>query len=436
MTRSFALVSPCGLGNLGDAAIQQAVIHHIRKRIPNTEIFGVTLAPHDTERRHLIPSFPIAAGAAQQYRTLGPQEYTENLDAQHNVQRAHNGFLFSAARRLAHLLLPRGWPWLIHAEVLHIVNAFKLLRGIDVLIFSGGGQLDDFWGGSWQHPYAMFKWALLARIAGARVVFLSVGFGSLASSSSRVLTRFALSLAHYRSYRDATSKELMRQAGFKKNDPVYPDLAYSLPECEPSHSPKENQNVGRTIAVSPIAYCDPRSWPVKDAEMFRSYLHRLAQVVAWLLRNDYRVLLVASDSPDLRVVDELKALTLSLTPNHKRSRLQVPMVSTVDEFLQQVASASMLVASRLHGVLLAHVAGIRALALSYERKVNTLMEDMEQTHYCLNIEGFQPAEFQQVFRSLEAEFGIIKQIRSRVQEYRKLLDRQYDLTLMNEEIIK
>ena len=58
---NFALVSPCGTGNLGDAAIQDAMIAGIRQRFPNARIVAVTLNPQDTERRHGLVTFPIAA---------------------------------------------------------------------------------------------------------------------------------------------------------------------------------------------------------------------------------------------------------------------------------------------------------------------------------------------------------------------------------------
>jgi hypothetical protein len=67
MAPTVALVSPCGYGNLGDAAIQDAVIANIRIRHPDAKILGVTLNPSDTENRHGIKTFPIAAGARINY---------------------------------------------------------------------------------------------------------------------------------------------------------------------------------------------------------------------------------------------------------------------------------------------------------------------------------------------------------------------------------
>ena len=88
---------------------------------------------------------------------------------------------------IARLLLPRGWPW-NPREARHIINGFDLLKNVDVFVISGGGQLNEVWGGPWVQPYAMMKWAVLARLRGAKPIFLSVGFGSLDTRLSRFFT--------------------------------------------------------------------------------------------------------------------------------------------------------------------------------------------------------------------------------------------------------
>ena len=87
-----------------------------------------------------------------------------------------------ALGRAVRLILPdalRAGLRKVRREVDHLIGAFGHLRSVDVLIFSGGGQLDDEWGGAGEHPWAMFKWALLARLRNGRVLFLSVGYGKL-----------------------------------------------------------------------------------------------------------------------------------------------------------------------------------------------------------------------------------------------------------------
>ena len=57
----IGLLTPHTGGNLGDAAIQDALIYNIHKRLPQAEIWGFTLYPADTEKRHHIRAYPLTS---------------------------------------------------------------------------------------------------------------------------------------------------------------------------------------------------------------------------------------------------------------------------------------------------------------------------------------------------------------------------------------
>ena len=60
-------------------------------------------------------------------------------------------------------------------EISHSFEGYRVLRKQDLLVVSGGGQLDDKWGGPWVLPYALCKWVLLARAARVPCAVVSVG---------------------------------------------------------------------------------------------------------------------------------------------------------------------------------------------------------------------------------------------------------------------
>jgi polysaccharide pyruvyl transferase WcaK-like protein len=440
MPPTFALVSPCGFGNLGDAAIQDAMIVNIQQRFPRARIVGITLKPSDTSERHGVESFRMSAQGWPGYGQVWYDDrfYEANSDAsgQPSQTPAQGGLtktissLGSLCTRTVKLMLPEKIRSLLrraYAECRHVVKSWQLLRNVDTLIFSGGGQLDDFWGGCWGHPFAMMKWALLAKLANARVLFLSVGYGSLDSRLARVFTRLALTCADYRSYRDAGSRTLMRQAGFGKSDPVYPDIAYSRPEI---HQRRTRFKSVRAVGISPIAYCDSRVWPRSDPNAFEAYLKRMTQVAVWLLQMQRRLVCFASDGPDHRVANELIARVLSQVAHSQRADIVFAPVSSVDEFLEQAAAVDVLVASRLHGLLLSHLAGTPTIAISYDRKVDVLVRDMQQEPYSMNIDAFNLSDFQRTFAALEGAWSTVHdRLRVKREEYRVLLNRQYDSVL-------
>lgn len=436
MPPTFALLSPCGYGNLGDAAIQDAMIANIRSRHPNARILGITLNPRDTEQRHGINSFPIAAGARHNYGgTSAPAGQAADSvyvpGARHTLGRMVSSRLRRILGTIARSVVPerlKAWLRTLQREWEHSLDGFRLLRSVDKLIISGGGQLDEFWGGPWGHPWALLKWALLARFRNARVQFLSVGFGRLDSRWSRVLCRLALSLADYRSFRDAGSRDLMRRAGFDRmDDPIVPDLAYSRPGGRQRGALAEPI---RTVGISPIAYCHPDLWARRDARVYESYLERLTQVAIWLLETEHRLVFFASGGSDHRVIDEMIARLSSRAAPAQLAQIRVASVATVDGFLEQAAAVDIVVASRLHGLLLSHLAGTPTNALSFDRKVDVLMAEMDHQAYALNIDSFNLADFQRAFAALQGTWLTAReQLQTRQREYRGLLQRQYDRVL-------
>jgi polysaccharide pyruvyl transferase WcaK-like protein len=55
--RKIGVFGHVGNENLGDEAIIAAVIQNIRRRYPNAEIYGFTINPEDTRKRHKLRPF-------------------------------------------------------------------------------------------------------------------------------------------------------------------------------------------------------------------------------------------------------------------------------------------------------------------------------------------------------------------------------------------
>jgi hypothetical protein len=129
------------------------------------------------------------------------------------------------------------------------------LTGFDHVVVSGGGQLDEFWGGAFGHPYTLYRFAGAARRAGARLDILSVGTGTLATRLGRRFVRRALEAASYRSFRDARSRELAGPAGAAAGDPIVPDLAYGLPVAWLEPAPRARAGSASRRCATPTPGC-------------------------------------------------------------------------------------------------------------------------------------------------------------------------------------
>ncbi|HKA89878.1 MAG TPA: polysaccharide pyruvyl transferase family protein [Haliangiales bacterium] len=418
MPARIAFISPTGYGNLGDAAIIDSLIDGIRRRIPDAGIVGFTMNPSDTRERHGIPAFTCTGVSLRDYevreapadpgRAGAPAPARRALAAIPGARRAY---------RFARLAV---------AEIRHRRLSAERIRGFDWVVVAGGGQLDDFWGGAFGHPYALLRWGQLARRAGARYVILSVGTGSLTAPLSARFVRRALALADYRSFRDGRSRELVGDPGLVRDDPIVPDLAYGLP-LGPTPAAAPAATARPTVGVSPMAFADPRFWPEKDRERHRRHVESLAALAARLAGAGHEVVLFATDGSDRRSLAELRARADARLDAGGRARIRAPDYDGVAGLMDVLAGVDIVVAARLHGVLLGHVAGRPALAVSHERKVRTLMEDMGHARWCIDIDDFDPdagfARLQEIAADLPALAAVVRRTAA---DYRRRVDAQYD----------
>ena len=313
---------------------------------------------------------------------------------------------------------------LLSTELHHTVASYRILKDLDLLIASGGGQLDDYWGGCWGHPYTLFKWSLLAKATRTDFMFLSVGACSLTSLRTRFFLRTALKFASYRSYRDAGTKRLLAQMPFTRSDPVYPDLAFSY-SPQNTLDPVEIPTPRPVVGISPIAYLSGR-WPKTDSAVYESYIQALSSFVMHLIQQKYTVIFFATDSPDTAAIRQILTVLegCGITPN---STLMAPVIDNLGDLSATLRQLDYVVASRLHGILLSHTLTTPVLAISYDPKVETHMLDMEQSDYCLDIHTLGLGDLLHRFERLTANrHHIVSQLGRAVARRKAQLDEQYD----------
>ncbi len=67
-SHGVALLTPYDGGNLGDSAIQEALIENLRCNAPDAELYGITLDPARTSTRHGIRCYPLNANSTPHYQ--------------------------------------------------------------------------------------------------------------------------------------------------------------------------------------------------------------------------------------------------------------------------------------------------------------------------------------------------------------------------------
>jgi polysaccharide pyruvyl transferase WcaK-like protein len=179
--------------------------------------------------------------------------------------------------------------------------------------------------------------------------------------------------------------------------------------------------------VSPIAWLDPRMWPEKDSQRYEHYFGQLADFLRTLLRRKTRVALFATAAADHVVIADLtRVLREEGTPDLDEL-LEVSSARTVSDLLNVYASVDVVVASRLHGVLLSYACRVPVVAVSYDPKVEHLVDAFDQNAACLPIDTLESSQLlkalDQVWAAREA---ISRQLGVKASAFQELLADQYD----------
>lgn len=335
--------------NLGDTAIQTAVMRALHDRRPEVEFVAICTDPGDAARTFGLRAHDVSALEAVVDGATG---------------RSEPGVRPSrfARSRLPLQLLATAW------------HTRRIMRDLDMLLVSGSGQIDDFWGGPWEQPFRLLAWSAAARSQGKPVAYFGVGVDQLHTRAGRRLCLAALGRAQLRVLRDAGSLAALQTLGFDDACGVSPDPAFHLRPAAPVASPAPH---GFAV-VSPIAR---HAWPGASDDAYASYLRILGSAADHLQRRGLEVHFVCSQTRmDPPVVPAVQA---TMRGDVAATRVLTPQ--GVDDYLRLVQGASVVVASRLHALILALVAGTPVVGVSYARKVTQQMTDAGLAACCLEL---------------------------------------------------
>lgn len=424
----IALLGHCGTGNLGDEASIAAVLDNITRRSPDVSIVGLSMDPEDTTRRHGIPCramrqtiFPFE----REWSSASHPDGAGGLAGKLKAFAKKTGPLFRIGNALRRVLILR--PAQFIRETAFLVRALLFLCGIDMLVICGGGQLLD-WGGPWAFPYTLFKWALLAKCAHAKCVFLNSGAGPLDAPLSRWFVRRTLGMADYVSVRDRASGELLRKVGFSGAMKVAADAVWNLRLPERAKKPPVAARTECVIGIAPMAYGDSSRHWLDDKQIYRDLIANLAAFAGQMLERGYRIKLFSSDIWfDSKAIADLEAAIRQNDPALAPDRVMQEPVSDIDELFAALSGLDCYVTCRFHGVIFASLLNVPAIALAPHPKVTTLMEELGLSEYCVDIGQCSADDLTARTERLLANAEDVKaRIGRSVADFRSQLNRQFD----------
>ena len=388
-----------GTQNLGNEYTLQSIVHNARKYLPDAELTCICPDPEDVSARHKIPAIRMS--------------YRYSKDFQSRMERRRNSPIARLSSRVARLPL----------ELIEWAQAFKALRGAGVLVMPGTGMLGDFGISPLGLHYQILKWSIVAKLRHCKLFFVSVGAGPIAHPVSRWIVKRAASLADYRSYRDSFSREYLARIGFDTSrDFVYPDLAFSLTPRRVGS--RRLQGHSRVIGLGLMDYYGQR---MEHSELtYQSYLDKVTTFTAWLIEQKYIVRFLIGDvAYDQRIRRDVLGLLQTRGIKYEGQIIDEP-ISSVEEVIEQLRGTDIVVATRFHSIVLALMLGKPVLAISYHKKIDSLMAALELVEYSQSVDQLDPSLLVQKFIKLEQSSESLKLlIRRKVHEYHRNLDKQY-----------
>lgn len=235
-----------------------------------------------------------------------------------------------------------------------LIPRLRFLRALaraDVLLIAGGGLINDYW--LTLIPRYLL-WTLLARVFGTRVVWWAIGVGPIRRRPWRWLASGMLRMAHFVTVRDPASSALLDRIAPSVARITVPDPAYFNPAPE-SISPRSGLAI---IVRGPAPGDEPAmlQWARSIAELLRE---------GGAIGEDV-TLLTMQTCFDAAAVEAVRAECGA----HRVSVTKMAsMASDPAAAIEQLASFEAVISARLHGLILASIAGTPCVPIVYDPKV-------------------------------------------------------------------
>ncbi|MFD5429574.1 polysaccharide pyruvyl transferase family protein [Streptomyces sp. NPDC127084] len=348
-----------GSGNLGNDGSLEAVLGYLRAEHPEAVVDALCGGPEVVAARYRIPATRLHWYRGE-YRT--------------------------ASR--AGAIAAKGLGKLVDA-----VRTAAWVRRHDVVIVPGMGVLEATLPlRPWGFPYSLFLLCATGRLLRTRVALVSVGAAAIRDRPTRALVRWSARLAAYRSYRDAQSRDAMREMGVDTaRDEVYPDLAFALPTLPTSASPSA---LPGPVCVGVMDFHGGNDDRARAEEIHRRYLDGTTRFVRALVEDGRPVRLLTGDECDAPVV----AAILDAVDSPLATATEA---ASLADLTQEMAAADSVVATRYHNLICALKTGTPTLALSYAAKSDALMARMGLAAYCHPAREVDADRLLEQFRALE-----------------------------------
>ena len=272
----------------------------------------------------------------------------------------------------------------LRAEDRMSLNALRgVFRESDLLLSGGGSLLQDT-----TSVRSLLYYLWVARVAlnmQVPIMFYAQGLGPLRRAMSRSLVRVVANRAAYITVRDEASARLLTTIGVTRPTiEVTADPAFALAPA-PEHIVMQAMHDEGLPTDRPLIGVALRSWGGSGESPVASYAHLLTELSK---QTGARIVLLPMQTPgDVQFAETVVQQTGCAE--------EFPVIRGVHSsavLLGLVGKMQSVVAMRLHALIFAARVGVPPFALSYDPKVEHLMQILGMENALEHWRGFEPSE--------------------------------------------
>lgn len=209
---------------------------------------------------------------------------------------------------------------------------------------------------------------MLAKAQGARVVIYAQGIGPLRGKLANWLTRRAFSLADGIAVRDSGSKQLLEQwqvPGIQTADPVW---------ClENKRLPSAVEEQLNAIAAARLVGLSLRP----SYNFTEDHLDKLVTALSAALPENAHILLLAlQPAQDREILEQFSAKWRAQSRN--ATFVDTSTITHPSQWISLFGRCKLVVAMRLHALIMALKAGVAVSGIAYDPKVTEVLTEFEQ----------------------------------------------------------
>lgn len=274
-----------------------------------------------------------------------------------------------------------------------LIQILAVLAEADLFISGGGSLLQDVTG-SFSVPYYLGL-AWLAKMQGTKTVYYAQGAGPLNKKWSRKLTALTLNRFELLGVRDQGSKNLLKNTGVKKEIELTVDPVFAL--YDPLNNMRQQIKGQIEVGIS------VRPWSVEYLAELAAGLNQFARD-----KNIKFILFPMHQGSDDEISRRLKERLEAEAEIHK-----LPLLPAAA--LKSFSQLDLFVGVRLHSLIFALLNQIPLLALSYDPKIEGLLEELDYLPL-IKLEDLKAAELAE---GLESIFAERYSLRKKIKEFLK-----------------